>query len=206
LVASFLATNSYATPKLIKENVFVFRILSDVYSLNKLKNFAAYISEFSCMYEGSLLVKSTGLNRRQLAKVRRISSNKSFSKTNLELYEKMRVFIKVIKYLETQRVSVNLSLYSALKESARVNKCRLVFKGEFTPLLREMIKSEVYFQSRFQKKNFGISELELSKVMKSYPGKSRKNVRKIEEALRRATSIAAFLKSIEKQVNHEVFY
>ncbi len=200
------AQENKSPKELVRENTFVFRVISEVYSLEDLKNYSQNLESFACMYKNSLVIDSFGFNEKTFSRIKNAKVDASFTQELKSEYDKFNRMVKMIKYLETQTIQVDNSLYSALKSSAKANKCLINPLNTFDSIMKIIIKAEVYFQSRFQDKSFWISETDLDTVMKKYPGKNRRTVKKIEERNRKQQSINLFIQSVEKQISDERFY
>ncbi len=191
--------------ELVKESRILFKVVSDVYSLDDIKLFAQKITSFSCMYQNSLIVGSFELSKQKLAAIQQIDLSSSLEPKNILIYDGLKNLVKVLKYIDTQSVQVDPVLYSALKDSYKLNSCGREMP-RFNGMLANIIKAEVYFRSRFQDKSFWVSDAEIKKAMPNYPGKSRQAVRNIEEGKRKSKAISLFIDSVSKQVSDDSFY
>ncbi len=158
------------------------------------------------MYPQSLFLDTLLSKRKEFLEIQKKKIKKEVNEKDRELFDLFKTLIKINKYTQAQPVQVASELYLAMKDAAKISNCKKVFAGTFDRTFKNLVRTEVYFQKRFQGKTFLISEQELKNAMKTMPGLSKEEVRKKEENKRKESAIDLFISSVKKQVAHEDFY
>ncbi|MBL7663995.1 MAG: hypothetical protein JNM93_02590 [Bacteriovoracaceae bacterium] len=170
----------YAQGQVVKQNMALFRVVDNVYTLDEVKKLTVGLRNFSCALSDSVVFKAFNLKALDLVEIGKLKYQATYPEKILKTLDTLRIIEKIHVYIEAQNVTVTQSVYGALKSSAEVNRCStLDFEA---PMTKKNIKMEIYFRSRF---------LDQAMVTNSVDSKQQ---------------IQQFIDSVEKQIFHEKYY
>jgi len=171
-------------------DVFLFRIVDTVYSLNEVKSIHKDLKTLKCIYPESLLkdvfkgVISRGEDQ-SIFKVKDYSKEK-YSAVQITFFKKLIRFAKLKSYIQSHKVKLSPGLEGLFYQAAVKNKCSMQVFGvdkKFAPNFFKLVRMEIFLRSRYilddKKKNGGQSG---------------------------AQGVNALIKSIENQISEEVYW
>lgn len=184
--------NVKAATELVTQDIFLFRVTNEVFSLNDLREQQQILKEFRCMYPSSLLLKTfSSLIRGELKGIFHVKNIKrpKYTKKQIRYFQNFLDMHSLKMYSKAHRVSVGDSLAKAFYLTGSRAKCQMTgFKAnkQFRPILREIVRLELFLRSRF------------------LPGEgtSTENV----DYPKAIKSVRVLTKSIKKQVEREVYW
>lgn len=191
LFLSLSAFTQEGTRTLIHQDVFVFKVNDQVYSLEDLKQLGSDFSTLNCLYEDSLLTKSF----EKIISINQDQTNFKVSKNDFKFTESQkknfRVFIhfaKLVNYMRSQKVRVKKGLVKAFYLASNELKCpKSIFKSskQFTKNFEQIMKAELFLRSRF------------------LPDEKSKTKKDENEAVKAGK---ALVETVDKQIQEEVFW
>ncbi len=137
-------------------DVFLFRIVDTVYSLNESKAIYQDLKILKCIYPESLLkdvfkgVISSGADKK-LFKVKDYTK-KRYSRDQIFFFKRLIRFAKLKSYIQSHKVNLNSNLDNLFYQSALKNKCSLsVFgpKKKFESKFLQLVRMEIFLRSRY---------------------------------------------------------
>lgn len=178
---------SFAKERLVEQDSFMFKILSDVVSFKEIQADYVLLNDLKCFYpESFLYVMFEDLMKQSSnLKLESLQSNEiNYSEDQIGLFKKYVNFYKLRSYVDSLSVVVSPDLVTGFYAMAKKSKCRLAgFKNTktLTDRLEQIVKIEIFVRSRF------ISQTE-------------------ELTLKIKQSANLFLESVSKQITEEVFW
>jgi hypothetical protein len=178
--------------ELISSDQFVLRVLDRSISKQDIFYLIRDLKALDCVYEDSIVIAY--FEKNLITKLERFiqdfpikhGESQSYLHEKEDLLKQIRLFFKMLRFSQDQNTKVSPKLSHLIKESAKVNKCRLdfLYKDNLRTNFKILFEMELYLRSRYegQIKN------------------SRRNFNMIRP------SINLFLESLDKQFQHEYFW
>lgn len=169
LIAIFLiiSTSAFAV-----KTTFIFKIGQTPYTFEDLKTYGKGLEFLMCTMPNSRVTYFFSdyiVNSKQIQSLKQLKRMKREKKKS---YNDLKTFFKVLEYANKQFVKVRSSLLSSVEKLGKRRKCLLDNSSEE---LKNILRMEVFFESRFRLGSF-------------------KNIKKSEK------SVLALIESIERQI------
>lgn len=209
LISILFCFGAYAkNQKIIFSEQGVFKVEDKVFLLSDIRKLGIELEHFRCLLPQSSVLANLGLDKQHVEKI------PDFLGVGMtDLQEEAHYLDKVLKLMKLEFFSSkNNFVLDAKKMSALKNEeCGLRKNYDEWPKdLRELFLLETFWNDRFAPEMIRLSEKELEDLKLKNPKNTRGiNFNKIifEEKKRRSNESAhAFIKTVEKQISHELFY
>ena len=194
------------------KNWSIFKVTDQVYFFSDLDALYRDIGAYKCTMPDSIIFRVIKLNfsqsEKDLIKTAGVNLNTKapFEPQLIQLWNELKMFLKIENYLNTQKVIVTPGLEKQILSLAKSSNCPLGTKN--LAMVSRLIKAEIFLKSRFNSKSVWITDEEIKKIQLSSTGpklslaeiKEKELVRKVNE------SIDSFNKTIERQIPSEDFW
>lgn len=159
--------------EVITEDVLIYSIRDQVYSLSDIKEFNKAFLDFTCIYPGTMTQKYFKLLS-QNSKDITLTKSELIHKQALENYqaflEEILKLIKVSFYVKNQAVVITQELDSSLYQAAKDQGCSLSFfkKKRSEGYLRDILSFEVFYRSKNSENDSSQNASDNTKPFESY--------------------------------------
>jgi hypothetical protein len=185
-----ICSQSFASKEnvLIKDKV-VFKAATEVFTLSELKSYFQSFQDMSCFYPDSLLTKIFSIELKD-TKVANLDYSDVFTVNQKVYFVKILKFAKLLVYSRSHDVVLNNALNRYFYSIAKSKQC---YAGsfdenkEFNFFAKELMKLEIFMRSRF------LPEEKSGKVTS-------------KEYLKAVNGARALIKSLDKQIDEEVYW
>lgn len=191
----FFCDSSLASKQILDEDIFVFRVVDEIYTLKELELFYNELEVLKCILPESITMAVLNIPFEKEFKnyfKNRPSKKIKFAVNQKFLFNLLKKSIKLKIYVESQRVKFSGQLENAFYTAATEQGCsKKIFtaKRKFSKSFAEILKIEIFLKGRYlNEKSKGVNEVKKLRVAKA------------------KTSILLLLESIEKQINDEVYW
>ena len=190
--------------KSIYSDYAIFRISDRVFFKSDFKHIKEKILSLDCMYPDSLLLKSLRLDGDEKNKIPFFPKrNEKFSRSLMAFLDKLILLKKVHIFIDK-----NLEKLPSLKNGKKFEEC-LKGKAFRTQEFKDILKIETFLKNRFEGKTQASLTVQKDALKKKYPNWKKEKValemKKIEEK-ENLRSVNLFISSLDKKMNHELFY
>jgi hypothetical protein len=174
------ASLANSSGKLIEKDVAAFRVQNKIVFLSELSPYISHLNTFRCFKEDSILLDALKLDKLSMPKVLQFKTNSADELANrAPIVKKIVSLLKAQLFANKQRVSVEGDFIKSLG----VGDCISGAWDNWPNELRSMVQAELFFRDRFKREDSSV--LETSKFK---------------------ASMEEFLETIEKKIEHDLFF
>ncbi len=166
-----------------------FKVATEVFTINDLKNYSESMNTMKCIYPSSLLIQ---VFKKEFFSYPKhvLDIKKSYTGQQKAYLNSVIKFGKLLVYSRSYEVNMKSSLETYFYHSAKKNNCKLMIfdrEKKFTPIFKELMELEIFVRSRF--------------LPSESQGKSTS-----EDIKKAIISAKDLVKSINKQIEQEVYW
>lgn len=209
LLSFLLAFSVWAkTGKIVFSEQAVFKVEEKVFLLSDVSKLSADLKNFRCLLGDSFLLESLELDKKHHEAFEDYSSLGVIDLQEEGLYlHKLLKLVKLKTFLGKQSLEIDKNTLKNLK----IESCGKLGAYESWPKdFKDLFRLEAFWNDRFSFDSIKLSERELEELKAKQgtkiKGAAWAKLLEEERAKRSRESALAFIKTIEKQVPHELFF
>lgn len=204
----FLCTSVWAkTGKLVFSDQAVFKVEERVYLLSDVYKLGAAFQQFRCLVPDSLLFGNVGLDKANTPELPDFSVAGGVDLQEESLYlSRVLKLIKLEVFIGKQSLDIDKNSLKDIKTDG----CGVLGSYDAWPKdLKELFRLEGFWNDRFSVDSMKLSDKDVEEIKLKNPKMKGAALSKLldEEKLKRGRDSAqSFMKTVEKQLGHEIFY
>lgn len=197
-------SESQANEKILFEDHALYRVENEVVLHSDLKEIYKNIRLLGCLLPHSPLLNFFEWDEATLENIS-VIKERDFSTPKEKLFFNSMITLKKLSLFIGRQQFFKAESY-LLKY--RKSKCRKKHKDINEAEIGQLMVVDSYVEERFFRKNTLFEKVELDKLRKRYPQKSRNVLKKMflkEDHERRSESLQLFIKSLNRKISHQPF-
>jgi hypothetical protein len=160
-----ISFSHFGRTELVYQDALILKVVDKIYSVQDLKKIYQNYLNLKCFFEdekiGQLASLQNGISEQHF------SINKNLSAEQKLNYNKLKILVKLLTYVEAQNISIDQKIISSLFESYQALECSPQFidvnnNKKVNKIFEQLLKLHIFLKSRYQAANQNSDTKELS--------------------------------------------